>query len=121
MARYGTDHKRATRRRILEAAGRRLKRDGIEGSGVATLMADGRDRLLPPEQQVEDDRRHDGEDDRRPDGDEDLGVLPTEGEVPGQPAQAQGAGGEEQQPTTTSTAAATSRNFPTVPTSITPP
>jgi TetR/AcrR family transcriptional repressor of nem operon len=40
MARYGTDHKRATRRRIIEAAGRRLKRDGIDGSGVATLMAD---------------------------------------------------------------------------------
>ena len=40
MARYGKDHKQATRRRIVEAAGRRLKRDGIEGSGVATLMAD---------------------------------------------------------------------------------
>src|ERR687897_2251885 len=40
MARYGKDHKLATRRRILEAAGRRLKRDGIDGSGVATLMAD---------------------------------------------------------------------------------
>jgi TetR/AcrR family transcriptional regulator, transcriptional repressor for nem operon len=40
MARYGTEHKRATRRRILEAAGRRLKRDGIDGSGVAKLMAD---------------------------------------------------------------------------------
>jgi TetR/AcrR family transcriptional repressor of nem operon len=40
MARYGTDHKQATRRRILEAAGRRLKRDGFDGSGVATLMAD---------------------------------------------------------------------------------
>ena len=40
MARYGKDHKLATRRRIVEAAGRRLKRDGIDGSGVATLMAD---------------------------------------------------------------------------------
>ena len=40
MARYGRDHKQATRRRILEAAGRRLKRDGIDGSGIATLMAD---------------------------------------------------------------------------------
>jgi TetR/AcrR family transcriptional repressor of nem operon len=40
MARYGKDHKQATRRRIVEAAGRRLKRDGIDGSGVATLMAD---------------------------------------------------------------------------------
>ena len=40
MARYGKDHKLATRRRIIHAAGRRLKRDGIDGSGVATLMAD---------------------------------------------------------------------------------
>ena len=40
MARYGKDHKLATRRRIVEAAGRRLKRDGIDGSGVAALMAD---------------------------------------------------------------------------------
>jgi TetR/AcrR family transcriptional regulator, transcriptional repressor for nem operon len=40
MARYRKDHKLATRRRIVEAAGRRLKRDGIDGSGVATLMAD---------------------------------------------------------------------------------
>ena len=40
MARYGKDHKQATRRRIIEAAGRRFKRDGIDGSGVAALMAD---------------------------------------------------------------------------------
>src|SRR5215207_79058 len=40
MARYGKDHKQATKRRIVEAAGRRLKRDGIDGSGVAALMAD---------------------------------------------------------------------------------
>src|SRR5437868_9452158 len=40
MARYGKEQKQATRRRIIEAAGRRLKRDGIDGSGVATLMAD---------------------------------------------------------------------------------
>jgi AcrR family transcriptional regulator len=40
MARYGKEHKEATRQRILEAAGRRLKRDGIDGSGVTTLMAD---------------------------------------------------------------------------------
>jgi TetR/AcrR family transcriptional repressor of nem operon len=40
MARYGKQHKEATRRRIVEAAGRRLKRDGIEGSGVSTLMGD---------------------------------------------------------------------------------
>ncbi len=40
MARYGKEHKQATRRRIIETAGRRFKRDGIDGSGVATLMAD---------------------------------------------------------------------------------
>ena len=40
MARYGKAHKQATRRRIIEAAGGRLKRDGIPGSGIATLMAD---------------------------------------------------------------------------------
>ena len=40
MARYGQEHKDATRRRIIEAAGRRLKRDGIDGSGIAILMAD---------------------------------------------------------------------------------
>jgi TetR/AcrR family transcriptional regulator, transcriptional repressor for nem operon len=40
MARYGKDHKQATRRRIIEAAGRRLKREGIDGSGISTLMAD---------------------------------------------------------------------------------
>ena len=40
MARYGKEHKQATKRRIVEAAGRRLKRDGIDGSGIATLMAD---------------------------------------------------------------------------------
>jgi TetR/AcrR family transcriptional regulator, transcriptional repressor for nem operon len=40
MARYGKDHKLATRRRIIETAGRRLKRDGIDGAGVAALMAD---------------------------------------------------------------------------------
>src|ERR1044071_8307121 len=40
MARYSAEHKEATRRRIVETAGRRLKRDGIDGSGIATLMAD---------------------------------------------------------------------------------
>ena len=40
MARYGKEHKEATRRRIIEAAGQRLKRDGIDGSGVSALMAD---------------------------------------------------------------------------------
>jgi AcrR family transcriptional regulator len=40
VVRYGKEHKEATRRRIIETAGRRLKRDGIDGSGVATLMKD---------------------------------------------------------------------------------
>jgi AcrR family transcriptional regulator len=40
MVRYSKEHKHATRQRILETAGRRFKRDGIDGSGVATLMAD---------------------------------------------------------------------------------
>jgi TetR/AcrR family transcriptional regulator, transcriptional repressor for nem operon len=40
VVRYGKEHKQATRRRIIEVAGRRFKRDGIDGSGVATLMAD---------------------------------------------------------------------------------
>jgi TetR/AcrR family transcriptional repressor of nem operon len=38
--RYDKEHKAETRRRIIETAGRRLKRDGVDGSGVATLMAD---------------------------------------------------------------------------------
>lgn len=40
MARYDAEHKRATRQRIIESAGRRFKRDGIDGSGVAVLMKD---------------------------------------------------------------------------------
>jgi TetR/AcrR family transcriptional regulator, transcriptional repressor for nem operon len=40
VARYGKEHKEATRQRIVEAAGRRFKQDGIDGSGIATLMAD---------------------------------------------------------------------------------
>ena len=40
MARYDEEHKQTTRRRIVEAAGQRFKRDGIDGSGVATLMKD---------------------------------------------------------------------------------
>ena len=40
MARYDTEHKAQTRQRIVENAGRRLKRDGIDGSGVAALMSD---------------------------------------------------------------------------------
>src|SRR3954447_23670824 len=38
--RYGKDQKQATRRRIVEAAGRRLKADGIDGAGVAAVMSD---------------------------------------------------------------------------------
>ena len=38
--RYGSRHKEATRQRILSAAGRRIRRDGIDGSGVAGLMTD---------------------------------------------------------------------------------
>src|SRR6266513_3128546 len=38
--RYTKDHKQATRQRILEAAGRRFKRDGIDGAGLASVMAD---------------------------------------------------------------------------------
>ena len=40
MARYGKEHKDATRQRIIETAGRRFKQDGIDGSGIATLMKD---------------------------------------------------------------------------------
>jgi AcrR family transcriptional regulator len=40
VARYAKEHKQVTRQRIIEAAGRRFKQDGIDGSGVATLMAD---------------------------------------------------------------------------------
>jgi TetR/AcrR family transcriptional repressor of nem operon len=38
--RYSKDQKQATRQRILEAAGRRFKQDGIDGAGVATVMSD---------------------------------------------------------------------------------
>src|SRR5213078_2166707 len=38
--RYAKDHKKATRQRIVEAAGRRFKQDGIDGAGVATVMSD---------------------------------------------------------------------------------
>jgi TetR/AcrR family transcriptional repressor of nem operon len=38
--RYGKDHKQATRGRIVEAAGRRFKQDGIDGAGVAAVMSD---------------------------------------------------------------------------------
>jgi TetR/AcrR family transcriptional regulator, transcriptional repressor for nem operon len=38
--RYGKEHKQETRQRIIETAGRRFKRDGIDGSGIAALMKD---------------------------------------------------------------------------------
>jgi TetR/AcrR family transcriptional regulator, transcriptional repressor for nem operon len=38
--RYSKDHKQETRQRIVEAAGRRFKQDGIEGAGVAAVMSD---------------------------------------------------------------------------------
>src|SRR2546421_12670769 len=38
--RYSKDQKQATRQRILQAAGRRFKQDGIDGAGVATLISD---------------------------------------------------------------------------------
>src|SRR4051812_22028185 len=40
MARYAPDHKEATRRRMVETAGRRFKRDGVDGAGIATLVGD---------------------------------------------------------------------------------
>jgi TetR/AcrR family transcriptional regulator, transcriptional repressor for nem operon len=42
VARYDKVHKQATRQRIIETAGHRFKQDGIDGSGIATLMADAR-------------------------------------------------------------------------------
>jgi len=38
--RYSKDHKQETRQRIVEAAGRRFKQQGIEGAGVAAVMSD---------------------------------------------------------------------------------
>jgi TetR/AcrR family transcriptional regulator, transcriptional repressor for nem operon len=38
--RYGKDHKQATRQRIVDAAGRRFKQDGIDAAGVAAVMSD---------------------------------------------------------------------------------
>ncbi|GAB4008830.1 TetR/AcrR family transcriptional regulator [Nocardioides ultimimeridianus] len=40
MPRYSPEHKEATRRRMIEAAGRRFKSDGFDGAGIATLVAD---------------------------------------------------------------------------------
>lgn len=38
--RYDENHKQATRTRIVEAAGRRFKEDGIDGAGIAAVMSD---------------------------------------------------------------------------------
>ena len=38
--RYANGRKESTRQAIIEAAGRRLKLDGVDGSGVTTLMND---------------------------------------------------------------------------------
>jgi TetR/AcrR family transcriptional regulator, transcriptional repressor for nem operon len=38
--RYGKERKRETRRRIIQTAGYGFKRDGIDSSGIATLMSD---------------------------------------------------------------------------------
>ena len=38
--RYGKNQKQATRQRILDAAGRRFKEDGIDSAGVAAVMSD---------------------------------------------------------------------------------
>jgi TetR/AcrR family transcriptional repressor of nem operon len=40
MARYGPEHKAATRRRMIDTASRRFKTDGFDGAGIATLVAD---------------------------------------------------------------------------------
>lgn len=40
MPRYDDSHKAQTRARIIDAAGRRLKISGIDGSGVSALMSD---------------------------------------------------------------------------------
>jgi TetR/AcrR family transcriptional repressor of nem operon len=40
VARYNKVHKQATRQRIIETAGHRFKHDDIDGSGIATPMAD---------------------------------------------------------------------------------
>jgi AcrR family transcriptional regulator len=40
VVRYGKEHKLATRQRIIETAGRRFKRDGIDGAGIAAVMSD---------------------------------------------------------------------------------
>ncbi|WP_285592001.1 TetR/AcrR family transcriptional regulator [Actinomycetospora sp. NBRC 106378] len=40
MSRYAAEHKKATRRRIVESSGLRFRQDGFDGSGIATLMKD---------------------------------------------------------------------------------
>lgn len=40
MARYDKEHKEQTRRRIVETSARRFKQDGVNASGISTLMAD---------------------------------------------------------------------------------
>lgn len=40
MVRYAKEHKEVTRQRIIEKAGHRFKQDGIDGSGISTLMSD---------------------------------------------------------------------------------
>jgi len=38
--RYPSDHKETTRRRVVEVASARFRKDGLDGVGVATLMGD---------------------------------------------------------------------------------
>ncbi|WP_406335780.1 TetR/AcrR family transcriptional regulator [Streptomyces sp. NBC_00203] len=40
MARYAKEHKQVTRQRIIEKTGERFKQDGLDGSGISTLMSD---------------------------------------------------------------------------------
>lgn len=40
MARYGPQHKQATRARMIDTASRRFKADGFDGSGISTLVSD---------------------------------------------------------------------------------
>lgn len=40
MARYGPEHKLATRHRMIGTASRRFKTDGFDGAGIAALVSD---------------------------------------------------------------------------------
>lgn len=40
MSRYHPEHKETTRRRMVEASAQRFKRDGFDGAGISTLVAD---------------------------------------------------------------------------------